>query len=179
MRPRTNLLTTLSTWVTARRTIALLAAWLLFQVAFGAMAATAPAGGKGPPDLLFLATPAQLLACLEALGEEGRAVYLRLFLVDTIYPLVYAALLAGCIVLGARAHGRAAMGARLAMIPFGAAVFDWSENVSFLALISRWPRSPPALVQAACLFNSAKWGLAGLSLLLALGALGALLVKRR
>lgn len=81
--------------------------------------------------------------------------------------------------LGARAYGRERLGARLALLPFAAAVFDWCENVSFLTLMRRWPDAPPALVQAACLFNSAKWSLALASVVLALGALGALVVKRR
>lgn len=166
-------------WITGRRTLALFALWLLFQVAFGALAAAAPEGTKGPPDLLVFATPAELLARLDALGEAGRVVYLRLFLVDTFYPVVYASLLAACVVLGARAHGREPLGRGLAVLPFAAAGFDWCENVSFLTLMSRWPRSPPALVEAACLFNSAKWSLAAVSVVLALGGLGALVVKRR
>lgn len=52
----------------------LLGTWLLFQVAFGALATATPGARGGPPDLLFLATPRQLLDCLDALGEAGRAV---------------------------------------------------------------------------------------------------------
>ncbi|MDP1825497.1 MAG: hypothetical protein Q8L48_19720 [Archangium sp.] len=49
-------------WISGRLTLALFATWLLFQVVFGALAAATPAGTQGPPDLLFLATPAELLA---------------------------------------------------------------------------------------------------------------------
>ena len=167
----------LSTLATGRRTLALFGVWVLFQFAFAAAAATSPPAA--PPDLLFFASPTRLIDCLAALGDAGRAAYLRLFFIDLFYPAAYSALLASCLVLGARAVGREPQGARLALIPFAAALFDWSENVSFLALIRQWPASPPALVQAACVFNSGKWGLVMLSVVLALGALGLLISKRR
>lgn len=152
--------------------------WVLFQFVFAALATLQPTAGR-PPDLLVLATPAALLDCISTLGAAGRAAYVYLFCIDTVYPVVYSGLLAGGIVLGARARNRDPLGARLAMLPLAAAAFDWCENVSFLTLMSQWPRPSRALAWAACVFNSAKWGLVAVSAILAvLGLVAAALSAR-
>ncbi len=163
--------------LTGRRTLIAFGVWLGFQGLFAAVSVAL--GGKPPPDLLLFADAEALRACLEALGPEGRAAYKYGFAVDTFYPLVYGTLLAGCIALGARALGREALGARVALLPFFAAGFDWSENVGVMALLAQWPEPSPGLLAAVALFNSAKWGLAFASMALGLAGVAVALVRRR
>lgn len=163
--------------VTGKRVLALFGLWAVFQAGFGVIGALL--GGHTPPDLLLFADADALRSCLEALGPEGRANYTFGFLLDTAYPVVYGALLAGCIVLGARALGREALGARVALLPLAAALFDWSENVGVMVLLSQWPAPSAAALSAVGVFNSGKWGFAFASLAVALPAAALAVARRR
>lgn len=163
--------------VTGKRVLALFGLWAVFQAGFGVVGALL--GGNKPPDLLLFADADALRSCLEALGPEGRANYKFGFLLDTGYPVVYGALLAGCIVLGARALGREALGSKVALLPLVAALFDWSENVGVMVLLSQWPAPSAAALSAVGVFNSGKWGFAFASLAVALPAAALAVARRR
>ncbi len=108
-------------------------------------------------------------ALLDALGEEGRALYLgRQQALDTIFPALLAAslILTGRRLLGARG----ALGVMLAALIY--AGFDYSENATIARMLAAGPEAlSPALVAAASRLTVAKF--ASLAVALALLGLGA------
>lgn len=165
--------------LTGRRTLALLAIWLCFQGVFAWLGGRLNEGGaQGPPDLLLFASPDALRVCIDALGEAGRALYLRTFYVDMVYPAVYSLLFASIFVLAGRRLGVEEAAGRLAALFFVGAAADWAENVCFLAIMRGWPEALAALFQAGAVFNHIKWGSLVLAIFLGVPALLVVLARR-
>jgi hypothetical protein len=83
-------------------------------------------------------TPAEARAKLEALGAEGRAVYRSQEIqLDLIFPLVYCFLLAfGFALLAPGTH----LPRWIVIVPFIAALADYGEDFSALAMIARFEK---------------------------------------
>ncbi len=86
--------------------------------------------GRNLPDSLLAYTSGQLVAALDRLGPSGRLVYLRLHILDMVYPLVYGLGLSSLMVFFWGVRGGAARAASLlAFLPVLTALMDYTENI--------------------------------------------------
>lgn len=124
---------------------------------------TAHSHGVGPLDLEFSYSAEKAYAMLSAYGAESRAFY-RLFEMtgDLIYPLVTALLLSAILkhvyqwAFPLHDDGRTT-GHIITLIPFVCTMFDYSENIGIVILLSRYPEPLPALLAVTSALTSAKW----------------------
>ena len=123
--------------------------------------------------------PAEATALLEGLGPEGRAYYLsRQIPLDLMYPVLLAAVLVATICwCGRRLGGWRLL--RLGMVAaVGAALFDYGENLGVAAMIWGWPGVSEPLVFATSAATIAKSVLTMVAVVVAMGALAAVLIRR-
>jgi hypothetical protein len=137
---------------------------------FGTLAhLQALAGGAAPFDIRPLGySYEQARAFLEAIGEPGRAYYLRPQLVlDAIYPPFYAvsrALALWWLTMPGRLYDGAAPQRwrwTLVAMPIAMAIFDSVENICIAKMLGSWPDLSPGLVQVSSLATRVKF-LAGM-----------------
>ena len=100
------------------------------------------------------------VSLLEALGAEGRDVYLNLQLpIDFIYPglfaIAYSLLLTWIFSKSYAAHSAIYY---FAVIPFCAGLFDYLENIGILGMIKSYPNVPRELVIVSSTFTVLKSG---------------------
>jgi hypothetical protein len=138
--------------------------------------------GKSAPiiDAMFAYTPAQVYELVPAYGEQGRQLYAVTELTaDLLYPILYSLLLGVLMTLIFRqAFASASFMQKLRLLPFVAALTDYAENITVVTLLLRYPQKLTGVAWAASLFTTAKWVLAGVSLILMVIGLAALLVKK-
>jgi len=109
-------------------------------------------------DLRKHFTEAEAFAVLSQYGDEGRRLYIRLALVDTIYPLAYGALFSLVLAfLLPRAFSPTSPLRKLALLPALAVGMDYLENAGLITMTVTFPERWPRLGMAAGLFNAAKW----------------------
>src|SRR5215217_2084661 len=128
------------------RSRVVVAVWVLFGISALAMfgwpgltdAVSRACHGRSALDVRSHWTAADARELVAACGTEGRAAYLRLELLDLVYPLVCGlALLLLSALLVRRLPGRRW---RLLLIPAVAmTVLDYGENVAVWNLLSTWP----------------------------------------
>jgi hypothetical protein len=156
---------------------------------FGTLAhLQALAGGAAPFDIRPLGySYDEARAFLEALGEQGRAYYLRPELIlDTIYPPFYAvsrALALWWLTMPGRLYDGAVPQRwrwTLVAMPIVMATCDSVENICIAKMLWNWPDLSPGLVQASSLATRVKF-IAGVftEVLMAALAIPALLRWRR
>ena len=120
------------------------------------------------------------ISLLEALGPEGRAVYLRLQLpIDFIYPglfaITYSLLLT--LVFG-KAYTPKSKMFYLAPIPFFGGLFDYLENISIIQMIKLYPNVSDELVRVSSSFTVLKSGITTIFFILLFAGLFQILRKR-
>ncbi len=95
-------------------------------------------GGQPPFDMRGYWDAADARALIAACGDNGRAAYIRLELLDLVYPLLCGlALLLASALLIRRLPGRAW---RLLLVPaIAMTVLDYSENAAIWTILSTWP----------------------------------------
>ncbi len=140
----------------------------------------ASSGGNGPIDLLISYTPEKAYSMIESYGDDGRSEY-RIFSMtaDFVFPLVSAAffglLLSWLFQRGVSSTSKLQM---LNILPFGACLFDWLENLNIIIMLTLYPTKLNAIAELASLCTSIKWGLNGV-IFLALFLGVALVFKNR
>ena len=127
-------------------------------------------GGLSILDTRFFYSPTDVYALLDALGDEGIAIYQRMHLgLDLLFPLVYTLFFAS---LGAFLRAKLqAQFKRLtppAWILFLAGFFDLLENGSIMLLAWRYPAKMEGLAKIAQVFTLLKFSFFGLSIALLL-----------
>jgi hypothetical protein len=132
------------------------------------------AGSGSILDLRQYFTEEEAFAVLTRYGEEGRRLYVRLELVDLIYPLTYGVLLSLVLAyLLPRVFSPTSPVRKLALLPAMAVCMDYFENAGLITMAATYPERWPRLGTAAGLFNAAKWTLVATCLALtAMGLLG-------
>ena len=132
-------------------------AWLVVVIIGGQFAAAT--GGLEPFDMQPGLRAGDILAQLPSYTEESRHLYTRFFLVDFFLPLAaYGAVaLLWAWLLARAAPGLAARHPWIALFPCLPLLFDWGENLAFLALIVAWPRHWAWLAELATWFQSGKF----------------------
>jgi hypothetical protein len=139
--------------------------FILMQVLFSTQFAHLNWMGSpsAPPDSRLYYTPDQLADFLESLGPAGRLVYLRLHLVDMIFPIVYGLFFAVVTVYfwGVRG-GLVKTATSLAVLPIAGAMSDCAENVC-IQIVSAGAHPVAALIAGYA--TAVKWGLTAASVL--------------
>jgi len=139
--------------------------------ALGVMVAEA-APGQTIPDLLGLVSAEALLAALDGLGPVGRQAYVKVAIVDLVYPLFYGSFMALSMGWGWRDRvATSALYRTLLLLPLFGVLADYVENLSVLTLILSPPASPTTLAWVGAVGHALKWALVLSSLVLAFGAL--------
>lgn len=137
--------------------------------------------GQAPPDTRFTSSAADVNGFLEACGVVGREAYRALQVADLLYPLVFGLFLAAtlALVLVHVAPGRRSLLA-LAALPLVGAGFDYLENVfAWLALAAfPDPAATDVLLGPASAAKTVTFWAAGTLLLVALGVLAVVVVRR-
>ena len=102
----------------------------------------------------------EAISLLEALGAEGRRVYLELQLpLDFIYPGLFAisnALLLTWVYRKAYAPNSRMF--NFCLLPFLAGLFDYLENIAIIQMIHAYPHLSPGLVTLSSTFTQLKSG---------------------
>ncbi len=177
-----KLLNFLARLATGRNILICLGLFIAFNAIIFPMAGSriqALSGGVGPLDLQFSYTPETAYEMLTAYGE-GRMFYALIQVTaDVVYPVVYTLLFSLLLTyLFQRGFpGNAAL-QRLALLPFGAMLADYLENIGIVTLLLSYPAQLPAVAQAASLFTTLKWLSVGAVLALVVVGLAALALKR-
>jgi hypothetical protein len=169
--------TPFSARLTAPRTLyALVAAMLSFNVLVFPWRTAVLRGIAGPDfsvlDIRFWYAPETVLDLAARLGEQGRTLYaLSEVTIDLAYPLLYGAVFGLLLrLLIRRLLPDRPRWSSLALLPIGAMVFDYAENVTLAIVLLGFPDSLP-LVPLASLFTTTKWAfaLASISLIVLFG----------
>jgi hypothetical protein len=124
----------------------------------------------GLPDMMLTYSPSTIYRRLVQFGGEGRHAY-RLFLerVDFIFPAVYGLFFVSTTTRGfSRLFRNRPALQKLSLLPFGVTLFDYAENLCFLAMLRAYPHEFVSLEKIANLFTLAKWLFALISTVLVL-----------
>jgi hypothetical protein len=118
-------------------------------------------------DIRFAYTPGTLFDIATGLGERGRQFYaLSELTADLVYPLLYSSLFSLLLErLLPRAFPDRAGWRQLALLPFGALIFDYGENAALATILLGFPGTM-RLAPIASLFTSVKWIFGGASILM-------------
>lgn len=101
--------------------------------------------------------PQQAVQLLDGLGEEGRIYYLtRQIPLDTVYPALLAMTLVSAICWFGRSRPNCKLVRFGIAFSFGAALFDYAENIGIATMLLNWPNLPDALVYATSATSIAK-----------------------
>ena len=132
------------------------------------------------PDASFGVAVDEAYAYLDALDEEGRALYASGELtLDVVYPVVYSLLLAMLLSrLFPITYRLDSLLQPLHLLPFGAGFFDLMENKAAVMLVINYPDRMEGVARLLNVFNQTKWILVGSSVALLITSGAVLLVRR-
>ena len=136
----------------------------------------------GLPDMMLTYSPSSIFEKLVLFGPNGRTAY-RAFLerVDSLFPLIYGLFLVMATTFGLASlfPNRPAL-QKLSLLTLGTSLFDYAENICFLAMLHSFPRELHNLEKIANVFTLVKWAFAaGSMLFVVILALGMLLPNRK
>jgi hypothetical protein len=127
----------------------------------------------GIPDMMFTYDPSSIYQTLTQFGDDGRSAYL-IFLerVDFPFPAIYGLFFVTITTFGfTRLFPNRPTLQKLSLLPLFTTLFDYAENLCFLAILRSYPAELPNLEKLANVFTLAKWGFAALSTVLLLVAI--------
>ena len=133
----------------------------------------------GLPDMMFTYSPSTIYEKLILFGAGGRSTY-RIFLerVDFLFPAVYGLFFVMVTTFGfSRLFPKRPALQKLSLLPLLTTLFDYAENLCFLAVLRSFPIELPNLEKLANILTIAKWAFAGVSIVLLLVATLGLLVR--
>ena len=140
----------------------------------GTMPAFENAGGAMPPDLrVFGYAGSEIVAFLEALGDEGRAAYLRNQLtLDTAFPGLLA--LSMILTLNWLSQRAAVARQRLigSIVMVIAAAADYTENAIVITALLQWPAASEAALDIASPITMLKFAANGVAFAMLFWAVG-------
>lgn len=138
----------------------------------------AVSGTSETPDTMLYYPAAELYRVAEALGETGRAHYIRArFTFDVIWPAVYFAFLVTTISwLAQRGFPPGSRWRMVNLLPVAGVIFDFVENIATSLVIARYPAPTPVVAELAGVFTLLKWvGVGGSFVMLAIVLVAAIL----
>lgn len=117
--------------------------------------------GEGQPmlDLMFGFSPEQAYAIISDYGEAGRSgAILTTAIADSLYPFVYAGLLAFAISWFLKGIPlKSKKWQYLNLLPIAALVFDFAENAGIITMISAYPKQYDNIAHMASVAGMLKW----------------------
>jgi len=184
-RPLTRLLDLIRTWATGRVVLGLF--FITNAVYLVMLLGTIPPVQSFAPSLpLFDLSPAgysyeQSMTLLEALGAEGRRVYLFPQLaLDFVYPGLFAISYSLTLMWVYRKRVRPESAFfYVTLLPVAAGFCDYAENILIIQMIRTYPMVSENLVSAASTFTLLKSMLTTVSLLLLIFGFVYLLIRRK
>jgi hypothetical protein len=133
----------------------------------------------GLPDMMFTYSPSSIYEKLTQFGADGRVAY-GIFLerVDFLFPAVYGLffVMVTTFSLSRLFPNRPAL-QKLSLLPLLITLFDYAENLCFLAMLRSYPAELPNFEKLANTFTLAKWTFAAVSIVLLLVATLGLLIR--
>ena len=179
-----NLQGRLQRWATGRNVGIFLGLFLLFEIVILPVAGAkiqSYSGGLGPLDLTMGLSPADTYARLTAYTADGRAFYLLIELTaDILFPITYGLFfsLALALVFQRAFPAESAM-QRLILVPLVGMLVDFLENVGIVLMLLLYPQELGPVAAITALVTVVKWLLTGLSMVLIIIGIVALIMQRR
>ena len=138
-------------------------------------------GGVGMLDMEISYSPQEAYALFEALGEEGRAFYLRRFLpLDMLYPLVYSLFfMTAATIIFQKIFSEENPWRKLSVFTILAGLFDYLENLCVLIMLLSYPKQLTQLAGLANIFTLSKFGFILVNIVLLSAGLLGLIVRGR
>jgi hypothetical protein len=118
------------------------------------------------PDMSFFYTVEELYEIAESYGAEGRNNYIFMrFTFDLVFPLIYGGFLISSLGWLYYTDRLLNWRDRVVLLPFGAVIFDYLENVSTSIVMWFYPARVDFFGFLATVFTPVKWGLLSLAFL--------------
>lgn len=113
---------------------------------------------SGLIDLMPFFSKSSFYTALSDYGEQGRSAYLEFWYYDFFYPFVYMILMYTLMGLSFRRINLSIEKSVFWMyVPLFTLLIDFAENLSFLKIISAYPKQNATLFWLAFTFSSLKW----------------------
>jgi hypothetical protein len=165
--------------IAAITVIALLFFWLINFQGVPGIPPIASLLRIGLPDMLFTYSPSSIYEKLTLFGPDGRSAY-GIFLerVDFLFPAVYGLFFVTATTFGfSRLFANRPALQKLSVLPWCTTLFDYAENLCFLAVLRIYPAESRNLQKLANVVTLAKWTFAAISIVLLLVATLGLLIQ--
>lgn len=137
-------------------------------------------GGAGSPDTSFFYSPSKLYRMAEVYGALGRQEYVQArFTFDLIFPILYTFFLVTSIswVFG-KGFPTESRWQLANLIPLAGMLFDYFENIATSIIMLRYPAGSGLIASLAPAFTLLKWSFIGLSFILLLSGIVAVLWRQ-
>lgn len=140
-------------------------------------------GDTGTLDMMFHYSYQYAYDLLDGLGNAGRLIYLRFFVLDAIFILSFAVVLAEIIKFLVRKAALSFKWNRLSLLSYFRGLFDMLENIFLAATIICFPTGSTVLIRLAGIITTTKWvvlilSLATMAVLLIMIILKPILIKK-
>lgn len=157
--------------------------FLAFEVFFGIVGGKIEALSNGASvlDLAMAYSPEDAYNLyLDKYSEEGRMLYLKAECVDLLFPLAYSCFFSLLISLGIKRFPEMPQEYRLLnLLPFLGGLADYMENIGIFTLLLKYPAKSYNMALWASGFGTIKWMTIFACVLLGLGSLGLIVVRRK
>lgn len=138
-------------------------------------------GGAGAIDLLIVYRPEKAFDMIAAYGDQGRHYYATIALtLDTVFPILLA-MAFGLALARIFRHAFSDEGVlhRALLVPVGAMVADFLENVGVVSMLLTYPRKLTVVALLTSSFSTVKWtAVAAQSILVVIGLIAWLINTR-
>jgi hypothetical protein len=154
-----QLLYRVSTGWAALAATAIFVAFMIMVLPAQAAESAAVSGSSETPDTMLYYPASELYRVAEALGEAGRAHYIRArFTFDVIWPAVYFVFLATTISwLAQQGFSPGSRWRMINLLPVVGVIFDFFENIATSLVMARYPAATPVVAELAGIFTLLKW----------------------
>lgn len=126
---------------------------------------------SGSPDMSFFYTVEELYDIADSYGLEGRNNYIFMrFTFDLVFPLIYGGFLVSMLGWLYNTDKLLKWRDRVVLLPFGAVIFDYFENISTSIVMGVYPTRVDFIGFLATVFTPIKWVLLSLAFLLLIPA---------
>lgn len=157
--------------------------FIAFEVFFGIVGGKIEAVSNGASvlDLAMAYSPEDAYNLyLNKYSVEGHALYLKAECVDLFFPIAYSCFLALLISLGIKRFPEMPPQYRLLnLLPFAGGLADYMENIGIFSLLLTYPEKHYNMALWASGFGTLKWMTIFACVLLGLGSLGLILIRRK
>lgn len=120
-------------------------------------------GSTASPDTSFYYTKSELYQIAEDYGFEGRMFYIDSRITfDIVWPFIYTIfLISGISWIANKIILEGSWVRKLNLVPIGALIMDFLENISNMIIMFRYPTPTDLLASLAGVFTALKWVLVG------------------